>query len=673
MAGNKLKSIIQLRRDTAPNLASKNPILRAGEPCLETDTGLIKIGDGITPWRDLPYKQTSGNGGLKKLNATKVLYPAQTWFRMANQSGYYTGATVDNNPDIKTGDSVLLVGSVSDILDSLGLPVDVILFGIVTSRMDGDIITSNYGVIISNTESSGTDGLFEKKHIYKTSSEFTSENPTLGKNIIGKETNTGRQKVGDGVTAWNDLPYDVRVGGRNLLLNSNVRYENQYFAVATYYFGKDKPRVGDECTITIKGDLKGLFTRLFITGSEPVLCILEDRGNGLYQGTFNWANFDADVHNQVVVIVGTAGDGITKIIEWVKLEYGNTPTDWTPAPEDKLDAPTTAGTVGQVLTLGANKNPIWANVAGGGGNIIPGIPAFNAAISQQFVLIMTDADGKLLDSSSLPVEIGCSAYFGEQQVTGDTLWMVNAENVVGEWDRSRKVYTVTGLSDKDLGWVYFDASYNGTVIRNVLTVARIRQGSSGTGTGGEWYKIALRLKNGDNVLNGRTDNTLGDATLSVNFSADTYDDRLKSDDYILGVLRWGKTKCADMERRGESRKSKKWVLSFFHGDSKISGGLSELKAYITGKYTDTNLRISSIAKKRTINIENRNLYKDSLYYGSAHSRNFHIGVAVFKRIQKNNKSYWQRVSNIACVTVRYIHYKQKAPYIYYDLRYSENG
>jgi DNA-directed RNA polymerase subunit L len=46
---------IKLRRDTAINWLSINPILAAGEPGLETDTGKIKYGDGTTAWELLKY------------------------------------------------------------------------------------------------------------------------------------------------------------------------------------------------------------------------------------------------------------------------------------------------------------------------------------------------------------------------------------------------------------------------------------------------------------------------------------------------------------------------------------------------------------------------------------------------------------------------------------------
>lgn len=60
---------IQLRRGFADDWFLKNPILRAGEPAFEVDSRLMKVGDGITAWNDLPYvNQVDGDGNIA-LNA----------------------------------------------------------------------------------------------------------------------------------------------------------------------------------------------------------------------------------------------------------------------------------------------------------------------------------------------------------------------------------------------------------------------------------------------------------------------------------------------------------------------------------------------------------------------------------------------------------------------------
>jgi hypothetical protein len=53
---------IQLRRDTAANWSANNPVLAAGEPGINTDTGQIKIGDGSTAWNSLSYSATGPTG-----------------------------------------------------------------------------------------------------------------------------------------------------------------------------------------------------------------------------------------------------------------------------------------------------------------------------------------------------------------------------------------------------------------------------------------------------------------------------------------------------------------------------------------------------------------------------------------------------------------------------------
>lgn len=45
----------KVRRDTAANWAAENPALLLGEPGYETDTRLLKIGDGSTAWASLDY------------------------------------------------------------------------------------------------------------------------------------------------------------------------------------------------------------------------------------------------------------------------------------------------------------------------------------------------------------------------------------------------------------------------------------------------------------------------------------------------------------------------------------------------------------------------------------------------------------------------------------------
>lgn len=62
MATNSVKVTLQIRHDIASNWTIRDPVLAQGEYGLEQDTFLIKVGDGVRTWSNLPY--------LNKLNAT---------------------------------------------------------------------------------------------------------------------------------------------------------------------------------------------------------------------------------------------------------------------------------------------------------------------------------------------------------------------------------------------------------------------------------------------------------------------------------------------------------------------------------------------------------------------------------------------------------------------------
>lgn len=57
-------TIIRLRRGSAAAWTSANPILAAGEPGVELDTGFEKIGDGTHHWANLGYTKGPGSGAI---------------------------------------------------------------------------------------------------------------------------------------------------------------------------------------------------------------------------------------------------------------------------------------------------------------------------------------------------------------------------------------------------------------------------------------------------------------------------------------------------------------------------------------------------------------------------------------------------------------------------------
>lgn len=55
MTSTTIPTRFQVAGHTAAEWAAANPVILAREPALETDTGKIKYGDGVTAWNSLPY------------------------------------------------------------------------------------------------------------------------------------------------------------------------------------------------------------------------------------------------------------------------------------------------------------------------------------------------------------------------------------------------------------------------------------------------------------------------------------------------------------------------------------------------------------------------------------------------------------------------------------------
>lgn len=52
---------IRLRRGTAADLAAVDPVPAEGEPVYSTDDNVLKIGDGVTPFSELPVAMFGGD------------------------------------------------------------------------------------------------------------------------------------------------------------------------------------------------------------------------------------------------------------------------------------------------------------------------------------------------------------------------------------------------------------------------------------------------------------------------------------------------------------------------------------------------------------------------------------------------------------------------------------
>ena len=143
---------IKLRRDTATNWTTTNPILAAGEPGLETDTGKTKYGDGSTRWNVLDY---SGGGSLTSTSSIEIeTGDADRWFvRLRREDD-------DVDPDFKG------VTVYSTNYDSEGN-------AIVIAKIDLDSNGDGDGIVVAKFTSAGE--LVWKKSIGALGGEYYPE------------------------------------------------------------------------------------------------------------------------------------------------------------------------------------------------------------------------------------------------------------------------------------------------------------------------------------------------------------------------------------------------------------------------------------------------------------------------------------------------------------------
>jgi hypothetical protein len=92
---------IQLRRDTAANWTSSNPVLRAGELGIETDTLKFKIGNGSSTWTQITaYANVTSTGLANSLN---------DYILVADQGNAGGPAELDSNGDLLVPENSIIL------------------------------------------------------------------------------------------------------------------------------------------------------------------------------------------------------------------------------------------------------------------------------------------------------------------------------------------------------------------------------------------------------------------------------------------------------------------------------------------------------------------------------------------------------------------------------------
>lgn len=144
-------ALIQLRRDTAANWTSANPILEAGEAGVETDTAKIKFGDGTTAWTSLGYLSAAATTSWGGITGT---LSAQSDLNTALSGKASTGAVGSSGVTMATarilGRTTATTGAVEEISIGSGLSLSA---GVLSLTGGGS------GTVTSVALSGGTTGL----------------------------------------------------------------------------------------------------------------------------------------------------------------------------------------------------------------------------------------------------------------------------------------------------------------------------------------------------------------------------------------------------------------------------------------------------------------------------------------------------------------------------------
>jgi hypothetical protein len=124
--------LIQLRRGSSAQWISSNPVLANGESGFETDTGRLKIGDGISDWLELDYIGSKENISRVRNLSGSAIYKAQSVY-------FDSYSSLDSIPTIQK-----FVANGSNKQKFCGL-------------LDNNIMNGSYGIVVHNGIISGLD------------------------------------------------------------------------------------------------------------------------------------------------------------------------------------------------------------------------------------------------------------------------------------------------------------------------------------------------------------------------------------------------------------------------------------------------------------------------------------------------------------------------------------
>lgn len=206
---------IQLRRDTASNWSTNNPTPSAGEPCFETDTGKLKIGDGITAYNSLPYQGGTSDTAVT-IDTAQTISGLKTFTNDINIHQWTSGSS-----SIREAHIDLSSGNMNEYISASG-----------TDKFFGMYSSSDNGIQIGTSRTDFAQGLSIKpSSLTFKSSDGTTTDLLAGGNIpVASDTTLGGVKIGSSVKLDDDNKLGIN---SETTLTNDIRNTN----TATYNLG----------------------------------------------------------------------------------------------------------------------------------------------------------------------------------------------------------------------------------------------------------------------------------------------------------------------------------------------------------------------------------------------------------------------------------------------------
>ncbi|MFA2692405.1 phage tail spike protein [Bacillus mycoides] len=190
------------------------------------------------------------------------------------------------------------------------------------TKKDGEI-TGKLNTVVETSE--GTKKIISEvqqttNDLKKTTTEITEKAGKISEKLENVEKKVANDKA----------------GGRNLLLDSNVKYEKADYLINQYTLSENFS-AGEEYTFVIKGSVpQGQKFGIWQNGGS----INVGYATSVYASGITYLTFKAvatTVGNEKKLSLYNSPQNTTKAtVEWVALYKGNRPQDWTPAPENQV-------------------------------------------------------------------------------------------------------------------------------------------------------------------------------------------------------------------------------------------------------------------------------------------------------------------------------------------------